>query len=687
MTDPIPGPFGQEISWWHRHARVLIGPIMEWIDQILPRILDFVITVTLLVLLSPFMAIAALMAKFRTGHVFELQTRVGHHRVFFERLHFSGEVPFADWATLFNILRGDMAWVGPRPLSRKEAEALAPSYHARFLLRPGVISPFVLRSQVGIGYDGEESSDLDFFYSETAKGNLGYGFRYLVGALLAGRAPRPTPPMVSFFDVTVTNATMAEAIDWIVMRVKRRQRAQVAFVNPDCLNIAYRHEAYKQCLIEADQVLPDGIGIHLGCRILGVSLRENVNGTDLFPRLCERAVKENMSLFLLGAKPGVAQAAAEAMQARYPGLRIAGVRDGYFEQSEISGVINDVNKSGADILLVAMGAPRQELWLAEHAKQLNPAIRMGVGGLFDFYSGRIPRAPLWMREIGLEWLYRLLQEPGRMWRRYVIGNPLFLFRVWRQRQKKGKSSRTDYKGATTAVDSRDEILNRFENIQGQAWRHRLRVQFKRLLWRSVVGGAYLIKRLLDIVGSFILLLLLSPVFVGVALAIKLDTPGPVLFGQIRVGRYGEYFTVWKFRSMYRDAESQKQALMPQNDMVGGVIFKIKNDPRITRVGRFIRRASIDELPQLWNVLVGDMSLVGPRPALPSEVNQYSIEERRRLEVIPGITCIWQVSGRSDIPFDKQVGLDVDYIESQSLLLDIKLLLLTVPAVLLGRGAY
>lgn len=139
--------------------------------------------------------------------------------------------------------------------------------------------------------------------------------------------------------------------------------------------------------------------------------------------------------------------------------------------------------------------------------------------------------------------------------------------------------------------------------------------------------------------------------------------------------------------MYIDAEVRKKELETMNEMNGGVLFKMKDDPRITKVGKIIRKASIDELPQLWNVCKGDMSLVGPRPALPSEVNQYSLAERRRLEVIPGITCIWQVSGRSDIPFDKQVGLDVEYIESQSLWLDIKLLLLTIPAVLLGRGAY
>jgi exopolysaccharide biosynthesis polyprenyl glycosylphosphotransferase len=234
---------------------------------------------------------------------------------------------------------------------------------------------------------------------------------------------------------------------------------------------------------------------------------------------------------------------------------------------------------------------------------------------------------------------------------------------------------------------REQLLRRYSDIDRRAFAHNLRLILKRGAWVAVVRSAYLFKRLLDIAAAGTLLLLLSPVFIGVILAIRRDSPGPVFFKQTRVGRYGVLFPMWKFRSMYIDAEARKQALLAQNEMAGGVLFKMKDDPRITKVGRFIRKASIDELPQLWNVLKGDMSLVGPRPALPSEVNQYSLDERRRLEVIPGITCIWQVSGRSDIPFDKQVGLDVEYIESQSFWLDVKLLLLTVPAVVLGRGAY
>jgi len=152
----------------------------------------------------------------------------------------------------------------------------------------------------------------------------------------------------------------------------------------------------------------------------------------MFPLLCEAAAREHVPIYLLGAKPGVAQATADNMVERYPNLTVAGVRDGYFNAEEEDAVVEAINESGARILLVAFGAPRQELWLEQWRDRLAPPVCMGVGGLFDFYSGRIARAPAWMREMGLEWVFRLLQEPGRMWRRYVIGNPLFLYRVWQQ---------------------------------------------------------------------------------------------------------------------------------------------------------------------------------------------------------------------------------------------------------------
>jgi exopolysaccharide biosynthesis polyprenyl glycosylphosphotransferase len=236
-------------------------------------------------------------------------------------------------------------------------------------------------------------------------------------------------------------------------------------------------------------------------------------------------------------------------------------------------------------------------------------------------------------------------------------------------------------------DLQSELLHRYSRLPFFKRHISLRLQLKRLLWLTVIRGAYLVKRLIDIIASIVLLLMLMPLFAMIMLLIYLSSPGPVFYKQTRVGRWGKLFTMWKFRSMYCDADARLKEIMAQNEMTGGVIFKMKNDPRIIPIGRFIRKASIDELPQLWNVLKGDMSLVGPRPALPSEVNQYSLQDRQRLEVIPGITCIWQVSGRSDIPFPQQVQLDVQYIQSQSLLLDLKLLLKTIPAVLLSRGAY
>lgn len=210
-----------------------------------------------------------------------------------------------------------------------------------------------------------------------------------------------------------------------------------------------------------------------------------------------------------------------------------------------------------------------------------------------------------------------------------------------------------------------------------------------LSFSSTPNGAeaMAIKRLMDIVLSALALLALLPVFAVVAALIKLDDPGgPVLFGQVRSGLYGRTFKMWKFRSMVANAEALRAQLEQKNER-DGPVFKITGDPRITRIGRFIRKTSIDELPQFWNVLVGEMSLVGPRPPIPAEVEKYERWQRRRLSMRPGITCIWQVSGRSDnVDFRTWMLQDLEYIDNWSLLLDLKLLLRTVPVVLLGHGA-
>ncbi len=195
------------------------------------------------------------------------------------------------------------------------------------------------------------------------------------------------------------------------------------------------------------------------------------------------------------------------------------------------------------------------------------------------------------------------------------------------------------------------------------------------------------KRMIDITLSLLGLAALSPLLLLTALLVKLTDFGPVLFSQTRVGRGGAEFTCYKFRTMVPNAEELKDSLHDLNHHQSGVTFKIPHDPRMTRLGRLLRKTSIDELPQLINVLKGDMSIVGPRPPVPEEVAWYSPFDLRRLEVRPGLTCTWQVSGRSDVPFEEQVQLDVQYIENRSLWFDSKLILLTIPAVLSGRGAY
>jgi N-acetylglucosaminyldiphosphoundecaprenol N-acetyl-beta-D-mannosaminyltransferase len=286
-----------------------------------------------------------------------------------------------------------------------------------------------------LAYDDEFSIDHEFSAKASFKDRLGLCLRAIVALLLAGGKELEAPSTLHFWGIDIANTTMNDAIDWIGQQVSQKKKCLLAFVNPACLNIAYSDQDYRRVLQHADRVLPDGIGIKLGCRLLNQSLIANLNGTDLFPRLCKQASEQGYGLFLLGGQPGVAEKTAAAMKALYPGLVIAGVRDGFFKAEEEDEIIERINQSGAAILLAGFGVPKQELWLERSMDKLNPMVCMGVGGLFDYYSGRIPRAPLWLREIGLEWLWRLYQEPGRMWRRYLVGNPLFLYRVWRQRRQ------------------------------------------------------------------------------------------------------------------------------------------------------------------------------------------------------------------------------------------------------------
>jgi exopolysaccharide biosynthesis polyprenyl glycosylphosphotransferase len=230
-----------------------------------------------------------------------------------------------------------------------------------------------------------------------------------------------------------------------------------------------------------------------------------------------------------------------------------------------------------------------------------------------------------------------------------------------------------------------QILQAIElqnKILSEGWRWNLMSEF------LVIGKYYLVKRSVDFVFAAVFICLLSPVYLAIALAIKLDSAGPVFFKQTRIGLHGRKFQVWKFRTMRVDAEKMQKELEALNETKDGVIFKIKNDPRITGIGAFLRRYSLDELPQMFNVLLGEMALVGPRPLPMRDVDNFSPHHFFRHEVLPGVTGLWQVSGRSNIvDFEQVIKLDFNYIENWSLAMDLRILLKTVKVVFKKEGAY
>ncbi len=632
---------------------------IQWFDKI--------VAVISILLLTPVLIIRAALGLYRTGSVFE-KSAIDSSRKKFTLLRFSSFARGRKLGFLFNIAKGDLVFVG-EGLLVEEAIAMQRSgdtqktpEHAEV---PCLINLDKLRKRSGTQYESQKLTDL------SVMDKLSILSRYVLINIMVPKQSYYRPDRFKMLGVPIDNLTLDSATSLVVDHALEGDKCRLAFVNADCLNIAVKNERYKDALSNMSRVFADGIGLQIGAQMLGVELLGNVNGTDLLPKICQQSVKNDFSIYLLGGRPGVALEAALSLQAANPGLNVVGSHHGYFAEEDTDDVINQINMSGADILLVAFGAPLQEFWISTHHEKLNPAVQIGVGGLFDFHTQRISRSPRWVQDIGMEWVWRLKQEPGRLWRRYLVGNPLFLYRVNRQ----------------VSNDSKCANYRRFKDPYKTDSKPNKRYKRKQYLWLLKLQLTKIGKRLIDLLGSTVALVGLSPVLLIVALLIKLESKGPVLFRQNRVGRFGESFSMLKFRSMRTDAESIKSNLSESNEVAGGVTFKMKSDPRITRVGKFIRRFSIDELPQLINVIRGDMSLVGPRPPVPSEVELYTGRDRRRLEVIPGITGLWQVSGRSDTTFEEQVDLDINYLESRGFIQDVLILLKTVPAVFSGRGAY
>jgi len=344
-----------------------------------------------------------------------------------------------DWPVLLSILAGHASFVGPRILDAREAAALAPSDRDRFVVPPGLVCYAWLQQRTNIDFDDEAATVRRYLSHRSLATDAGLLLRALA-ALPYGR-PEGTPhAALHISGIRLLNLGMDELVAAIETAIETRARTQIAFVNPACVNIAASDPRYRATLARADWVCPDGIGMKIAGRILERPIRQNLNGTDLFPRLCAALERSGRSMYLLGARPGVAADVAAWAQRQFPQLRIAGTHSGYFQGDDEAAAVAAIRDSGADVLLVAMGVPVQDLWLRRNLKGSGATVGIGVGGLFDFYGGRIPRAPQWLREIGGEWVYRLLQEPRRMWRRYLVGNAVFLWRVVRERRAAGAAN-------------------------------------------------------------------------------------------------------------------------------------------------------------------------------------------------------------------------------------------------------
>ncbi len=445
VRDSLYARLNPATRWRYRIHHALRGFTWFFIIQLVAqskRLIDVVISFVLLLLSSPLWLAGLALAKATGGGLRRLH-RMGRYcepihlltidspsdRVQrFLRLTGIGRLPM-----LINVLRGDLSLIGPRPLAPEEIAPEDRAFLKRQNVRPGLVGPWWIRRRANIHYDREWDVDADYSESWSIRGDIGIALRALP-ALLYGDGVASAPDLLTIQSIPINNLTMSEAIERILeYAADRSQPHQVVFVNAHCANIAWSHAEYLRVLKDADLSLADGIGLKLAGKLLKRDIKQNVNGTDLFPRLCEALAGTDKGLYLLGAREGVAEAVAQWIRSRYPDVIVAGVRHGYFTPAEEPEVIREIRESQASVLLVAFGVPRQDLWIRQHLSELNIPVSMGVGGLFDFYSGRITRAPQWVREIGMEWAWRLMMEPARMWRRYILGNGIFLAHVFYER--------------------------------------------------------------------------------------------------------------------------------------------------------------------------------------------------------------------------------------------------------------
>ncbi len=458
ITEELYRRFSRRGAWRLRVRRFVRGFTWVFIVHLISggkRFLDFTVSLLLLLIVWPILVLAYL----APGTTLKRTPMVGRWCIVFNRYAFDTStglvgqalriLHITGWPVLLNILKGDVSFIGPRAISPGELDPREKKVRKRYNVRPGLISLWWLRQRANIDFTTEVDVDGEYVETQGVWGDIGIAFR-AIPALIYGGGVGTAPDLVTILGIPINNCTMDEAIETIIDQLNRDVCCQICFVNADCANIAYRDADYLSILKEADPLQPeeayargdrpfrtfcfaDGIGLKLAGKLLGKEIRQNVNGTDLFPLLCAALSGSGKGLFLLGARPGVPEGVRDWLEANHPSVIVRGVHHGYFSPEAEQGVIEEIARSGADLLLVAFGAPRQDKWIRENLEKTGVRAAMGVGGLFDFYSGRTSRAPLWMREIGMEWLYRFIQEPGRLWKRYFVGNTVFLYRVMLER--------------------------------------------------------------------------------------------------------------------------------------------------------------------------------------------------------------------------------------------------------------
>jgi len=396
------------------------------------------IALLLFCLALPFFLLNAVLAKCKGASVFEEKRRTDALGRAVSLRYFRHGVGKRS-ALLFDIFKGDLSFCGV-PLTH----TLPLSTQKRFLnlynVPTGFFSLYDLHRLVGLS-----ATDKALLLQQQVKISL-LGYLILLIKCLFCYAFYNTkknmacPHIIRIFGIGINNTTMQQAVDWVLTGQKFEgielqrtyiNRPRTAFyINANSINMSARYPDLVPNLKQADCLFADGSGIRIAAKSCNMRLRDNLNGTDMLPALCEAAASQGKSIYFIGAKPGVAKSACEKLMKQYPNLIIAGYQHGYFKPEDNQNVIARINETQPDVVLLGQGTPLQERWIIENRHRIQCRAILGVGGLFDYFSGNIPRAPLWMRELGMEWIWRLMQEPVTKFKRYVLGNPEFLYRTF-----------------------------------------------------------------------------------------------------------------------------------------------------------------------------------------------------------------------------------------------------------------